>query len=148
VFGRQQQLNEMLSGMTQVSYISELAKDPEAVLDRLLADFAAIEQHLRVAVGNVRAQVNAAGAEVNEVESAMTRWWKDPVLDSSRFVFLNSPLQAPKEVRQQLFFSVPSQVNFVARALNTGLSYSHPASASVALGAKVSVVFAFRRKDC
>jgi Zn-dependent M16 (insulinase) family peptidase len=136
-FGRQQQLSDMWVGMTQVSYIAELAKDPEAVLDRLLREFAEIEQHLRVGLGNVRVQVNSS-SKVDALEQSMAKWWNPAVLDSSRFVFVKStPPALDSTFRRQLFFPVPSQVNFVARAVRTGLSYTHPDAAALSVGAKV-----------
>ncbi len=129
-------MSEMWSGMTQVSYISSLAKDPEAVLDKLLKDFSAIEQHLRIGIRNVRAQVNAAG-DAQLVDRSLAKWWNPSVLDSSRFIFVKGGHQQQQQQEQQLFFPVPSQVNFVARAVRTGLSYSHPDSPAVAVGAKV-----------
>lgn len=127
----------MWHGMTQVSYISELAKDPEAVLDSLLQDFGAIEQYLRTELKNVRAQVNSSTSVV-EVERSLAKWWNPAVLDSSRFVFVkSSPPVFAGSLCQKLFFPVPSQVNFVARAIRTGLPYTHPDAPAVAVGAKV-----------
>jgi Zn-dependent M16 (insulinase) family peptidase len=138
VFGRQHRLSEQWGGMTQVSYMSELAKDPEAVLDRLLRDFAAIEEFLRTSVKNVRVQVNSLGGEAGKtlVGKRFGSLWGPGVLDSSRFVFTKDD-HSPPPVPQQLFFPVPSQVNFVARSSATGVTYSHPDMAALSVGAKV-----------
>ncbi len=139
VFGRQHQLSEMWGGMTQVSYMAQLAKDPEAVLDKLLQDFAAIEDHLRNAITNVRVQVNSmddGDAGRTAVTKRLGQLWGASVLDSSRFVFTKQAKTQPA-APQQLFFAVPSQVNFLARSVATGITYTHPDMAALSVGSKV-----------
>ena len=135
VFGRVQQLEEQLGGMSQVSFISKLAEDPEAVLDKLLADFAEIEAFVRSKSRSARVQVNAQNPS-SVVEESANKWW-GAALDSSRFVYSDQRLATPPPKSQKLFYPIPAAVNFVARAVSTRLPYMHPDLAALSVGAKV-----------
>ncbi len=90
VYGRSFALLELWNGVSQVSYLSSLAQGlaspdtAEAVLDALLADFAAIEGYLRK--GMVRAQVNTEALLPSVRQGALNLF--GPYLDSDRFHFV------------------------------------------------------------
>lgn len=135
-FGKHLALSERWNGMTQVKYLSELARglsgdDGENVLEKLLQDFSLLEQHFRRAK-TARFQVNAEELPAS-LESHIDRIWNNT---SPGFVFVKSE-EAEADVQRKLFYPVQSQVNFVARALPTYVPYSHPDLAALTIGSKV-----------
>ena len=139
--GRLHEISEMWSGMTQVSFVSKLAQepDPDVALDLLLADFAAIEKHVADS-SIVRAQVNAEeSVDLTRLNGLVGNLWKSSLKPSSFNYCNNEQATDGTDFARRLFFPVPSQVNFLARAIPIGLSegYSHPDLASLIVGAKV-----------